>query len=189
MLDLSTSQHQSAPPHLRIVASTTPATESRDFDEVFKRYCPYVASIALRIFGKSDDVDDVVQDVFMVAHRNLSQLEEASKLKPWLATITVRKSMVRLKRQRLRRFFSLDDYVDTRELCAPGASVETYAEVQRLYRAMRAWSPDERVVWTLREVEGSTLDEIVSYTGLSKSTVQRKLRQVEKRLSERSQDE
>lgn len=188
MPELSPLPYRPSPQHLRVVGSPREQAEPRSFDEVFKRYCPYVASIALRLFGKSDDVDDVVQEVFLVAHRNLDQVEEASKIKAWLATITVRKSMARLKRQRLRRFFSLNEEVDALELCAEGACGETIAEVQRLYREMRAWHPDERVVWTLREVEGNTLDEIVDYTGLSKSTVQRRLRRVEQRLSERLQD-
>ncbi|HET9958591.1 MAG TPA: hypothetical protein VFQ61_29050, partial [Polyangiaceae bacterium] len=36
-----------------------------EFDEVFRRYAPYVGALVLKLIGRPGDVDDVVQDVFI----------------------------------------------------------------------------------------------------------------------------
>ncbi len=46
--------------------------------------------MAFRLLGRDDQIDDVVQDMFMVAMRNLHRLRDPGALKGWLATITVR---------------------------------------------------------------------------------------------------
>src|SRR5690349_8645681 len=44
------------------------ATTGRvDLDELYRRYAPYVAVIATRILGRDDELDDLVQDVFLGA--------------------------------------------------------------------------------------------------------------------------
>ena len=58
--------------------------------ELFRRYAPYVATIASKLLGRDDgELDDLVQDVFIEAHRGLGQLRDAHAAKGWLARITV----------------------------------------------------------------------------------------------------
>ena len=59
--------------------------DPRDFDQVFRRYAPYIARIALRLLGNDSEVDDLVQDVFLEAHRGLFGLRDAAALGGWLA--------------------------------------------------------------------------------------------------------
>ena len=167
--------------HLRVVtggpaAAAVPAFEATDFDSVFRRFSPYVASIGLRLLGRDDELDDLVQDVFLEAHRGLSSVREADAIKGWLARICVRRAVRRLRRRRLRAFLSLDTLSHDPELVAPGASPEARAEVSRLYGKLERLPALERVVWVLRYLEGDSLDEIATLCGCSKSTVQRRLR-------------
>ena len=48
-------------PHLRVVGSggEAPPISLDDFDGIYRRYAPYVATIGLRILGKPDEVDDL----------------------------------------------------------------------------------------------------------------------------------
>lgn len=163
-------------PRLRVVEGGALGVEASDFDTLFRRYSPYVASIGLRLLGRDDEIDDLVQDVFLEAHRGLKSVREAGAIKGWLARICVRRAVRRLRRRRLRAFLSLDTLGHDPELVASGASPEARAEVSQLYAKLERLPALERVVWVLRHLEGDSLDEIAVLCACSKSTVQRRLR-------------
>ena len=58
-----------------------------ELESVYRAYSRYVAAIALRLLGSDDEVDDVVQEVFVVAMRGLRGLREPGAIRGWLATI------------------------------------------------------------------------------------------------------
>lgn len=157
--------------------------DPRNFDEVFRRYSPYVARIALRLLGNDSEVDDLVQDVFLEAHRGLGSLREAGALGGWLARICVRRATRRLRRRRWLNLLSLDGVTERELPLSAGTSPEQRALVVQLYRRLERLPPDERVAWLLRHVEGESLDDMVELCGCSKSTVQRRLRSAEARLA------
>jgi RNA polymerase sigma-70 factor (ECF subfamily) len=163
-------------------AQQTPV-DPRNFDEVFRRYSPYVARIALRLLGSDSEVDDLVQDVFMEAHRGLAGLREAGALGGWLARICVRRATRRLRRRRLLHLLSLDSATEPELPLAAGSTPEQRVLVLQLYRRLDGLPAEERVAWLLRHVEGESLDDMVELCNCSKSTVQRRLRSAEARLA------
>jgi RNA polymerase sigma-70 factor (ECF subfamily) len=171
-------------PALRLVAaehatgpgSGFPEIDPSDFDQVFRRYSPYVARVALRLLGHDSEVDDLVQDVFLEAHRGLARLREAGALRGWLARICVRRATRRLRRRKLLALLSLEVVSEHDLPFDASANAEQRAEVARLYRLLDRLPARERVVWLLRHVEGESLDDLVTLCGCSKSTVQRRLR-------------
>jgi RNA polymerase sigma-70 factor (ECF subfamily) len=144
--------------------------------DLFRRFAPYVATIGFRLLGRDDELDDLVQDVFIEAHHGLRQLRDAQAAKAWLARITVRRATRRLRLARLRVFLSLDSLGDETPLVDVTATPEERAHVASTYRWLDRLPVSERVVWILRHVEGETLDAIAELCGCSKSTVQRRLR-------------
>lgn len=182
--------HPSAPnrPALRLVGGGAPVdpapeVDPRDFDGVFRRYSPYVARVALRLLGHDSEVDDLVQDVFLEAHRGLQGLREGGALRAWLARICVRKATRRLRRRRLLTLLSLEVVTEHDLPFDQSASAEQRAEVTKLYRALDRLPAEERVAWLLRFVEGESLDDMVELCGCSKSTVQRRLRSAQASLA------
>jgi len=177
-------------PALRLVGTAESGAEphiERDaelgsFDDVFRRYSPYVARVGLRLLGNDSEVDDLVQDVFLEAHRGLSTLREAGAVGGWLARICVRRATRRLRRRRLLALLSLDTVAERELPFDFSASPEQRAEVARLYRRLDRLPVPERVAWVLRHVEGESLEDMVALCGCSKSTVQRRLRSAEARL-------
>jgi RNA polymerase sigma-70 factor (ECF subfamily) len=149
------------------------------FEDVFRQYAPYVAALVLKLIGRPGDVDDVVQDVFIQAHRGLGSLRSAEALRPWLRRITVRRARRWLRKHWVLRWFRESGLDATAELVDPAASPEERALVATLYRALERLPRDERLVWTLRIVEGETLESIAELLGCSVSTVQRRLRAAE----------
>ena len=77
-----------------------------EFEELFARYGQYVAKLAARMLGSGDsEIDDVVQDVFWIASRRLTQIADMIQARGWLATVTTRVVRRRLRRRQFRRLF------------------------------------------------------------------------------------
>jgi len=174
-------------PHLRPLPSDgRPADdEPLHLDEAFRQYSGYVATIAWRILGGDDEVDDVVQDVFLGALRGLRRLREPGAVKGWLATVTVREASRRLRRRRVRRFLGLDDMAAASEPRAPGASPEQRALLASVYRALDDLPVGERVAWTLRILEGHDLGDVATLCGCSLATVKRRVAAAQQALERR----
>jgi RNA polymerase sigma-70 factor (ECF subfamily) len=178
---------------VRLVSTGTFSTAAADrpaapdslplrFDDVFRRYAPYVAALVLRLVGRPGDVDDVVQDVFIQVHRDLPRLRDPAALRPWLRRITVRRARRWLRKRWVRRRDRETDVDAHWDLVDPGASPEERAEIARIYRMLDRMPRDERLVWVLRFVEGETLESIAGLLGASVSTVQRRLRAAEETM-------
>jgi RNA polymerase sigma-70 factor (ECF subfamily) len=181
------------------IVLTAPAARHRDphrppddahglaLDDLFRRYAPYVAAIGFKLLGRDDELDDLVQDVFIEAHRGLRQLRDIHAAKGWLGRITVRRATRWLRRARGRAFFSLDTVADETALIDATATPEERAHVVLTYRRLERLPVPDRVVWILRHIEGETLDGIADLCGCSKSTVQRRMRAAESALRDRGE--
>jgi RNA polymerase sigma-70 factor (ECF subfamily) len=149
------------------------------FDEVFRRHAPYVSALVLKLLGRPDDVDDVVQDVFIQVHRDLKTLRDPAALRPWLRRIAVRRTR-RWLRTRWVRWRSRESELEIyKNLVDASVSPEERAEIARIHRLLGRLKRDERLVWILRFAEGETLASIAELLGASISTVQRRLRAAE----------
>jgi RNA polymerase sigma-70 factor, ECF subfamily len=145
-----------------------------DLEAMFRQYAPYVANIAYRILGTQDELDDVVQDVFLSAHQALASLRKPDAINSWLATVTVRTCRQRLRRRNLRAWLPLrrEPSYDPPD---PAASAETKAALVSIFRALEAVPINARVVWTLRVLQEERLERIAELTGCSLAAVKRRL--------------
>jgi RNA polymerase sigma-70 factor (ECF subfamily) len=150
----------------------------------FRRYSRYVAAVALRLIGRDDELDDVVQEVFLAALRGLPRLREAEAVKGWLATVTVRVAGRRLRRRRLRTFLGLDHAPDYERLAAPDAPADERALLSRVYLALDALPVRERLAFCLRHVEGEPLERVAELCGCSLATAKRRIAAVQARLAD-----
>lgn len=146
-----------------------------DFTAVFRRFAPYVARIGARLLGRSDELDDLVQDVFLDAIRGLRALREVGAVRGWLATVTVRHARRRLRRRALWSMLGLDRALDTERLVDETTSPEARAEVMAICRALDTVAADARIAWVLSVVEGFSLDEVAAMGGYSRATAHRRI--------------
>jgi len=109
------------------------------------------------------EVDDLVQDVFLVALRKIDSLRDAAAFGPWLAMITRNRAMDFHRRSR-----------DTTELSddLPAANVTApEAEANEVLTLIRMLPEAYREPLILRFVEGMTGPEIAERTGLAAASV------------------
>lgn len=149
------------------------ATPEATLDSAFRSYSAYVAYIGVRILGQDDEIDDLVQDVFVEAVRGLGRLKDAGAVKGWLGTVTVRVASRKLVVRRLRRFLRLDDAPAYEAMVWPGADPEQCATLARIYRLLDRVPAKHRIAWILRMVEGEPVDEVARLCNCSRATAKR----------------
>jgi RNA polymerase sigma-70 factor (ECF subfamily) len=154
-------------------------------EALYEDYASYVGAVASRLLGRAAEVEDVVQDVFAVALRGLKRREEAHEIKGWLAKVTVRRC---LRQLRLRRIWALVDLAaepSYDRLADPGAGPEERHLVNEVYRALDDVPSRERVAWTLRHVEGESLEEVAVLCDCSLATAKRRIASAHEKISRR----
>lgn len=160
-----------------------PATGPLDLDTIFRRHARYVGAIAYRLLGRDDEVDDVVQEVFLEAIGGLARLADPGALKGWLRTITVRVVARRLRARTMRRFFGLDRGADYETIASRSADPETRTLFAKVYASLDALPAQDRIAWTLRHVEGDSLEEVAAHCGCSLATAKRRIAAAHERLT------
>lgn len=160
---------------LELAPSLVHGCATPSIDELFRRYSPYVARIGYRLLGRNEEVDDLVQDVFLAAHQGIGELRDADAMRGWLATVTVRTAHKRLRRRRIRALLHIDTD-SSYEQVAPDASPEQQAMLASIYRQLDAMPAKQRVPWTLHYVEGETLERVALLCSCSLATAKRRIK-------------
>jgi RNA polymerase sigma-70 factor (ECF subfamily) len=150
--------------------------ERLSLELVFRKYSRYVAAVAYRLLGRDDEVDDVVQEVFLQAVRGLQRLREPEAVKGWLATVTVRVAGRKLRMRKVRGLFGLEDRQEYEQVAGRETPADERALLARVYRLLDdELSVGERLAWTLRYVEGEQLDAVARICGVSLATAKRRI--------------
>jgi RNA polymerase sigma-70 factor (ECF subfamily) len=158
-------------------APVSGADAPQDFEQLFREYERYVASIGNRILGSNNGVEDLVQEVFLVIYQEFHKLRDLGSVKAWLATITTRLAWRQLGRPWLYSKLSIAQVEEITPLESPDASPETRADLSVLMHRLASLSPSLRKPWILRFIDGETLPRIAELCDCSQSTVQRRLRE------------
>ena len=153
------------------------AFEAPRFDDVYRTELGFVWRSAKRLGLRDASLDDAVQEVFVVVHRQLAEFEGRSTLRTWLFGITLR--VVRDHRRSARRR-EAGPRVDPDTLRAHGGGpVESaeQAEAVRLLHALLDQMDDERrEVFVLAELEQMAMPAIAEALAINVNTAYARLR-------------
>ncbi len=177
------------PVPLSLCAPMAEEAEPLTLDAIYRRYARYVAAVAFRLLGRDDEVDDLVQEVFIEALRWVGALRDAAALRGWLATVTVRRARRKLQRRRVRGFLGLDRGYSYDGVAASGATPEERVLLSRVYEELDRLTVEERLAWTLRHVEGERLEAVAAACACSLATVKRRIAAAQAALDRELADE
>jgi len=144
-------------------------------DAVIREQSAYVARLAYRLLGSNEEVDDIVQDVFISLFRHLDRIRDTGALRAWLGTTTVRMARRRLRIRRVGFLLRINDRIDPSELRSAESSGEDRAEMIRIHRALDGVSSTARVAWVLRYVEQEAMEDVARLCDCSLSTAKRRV--------------
>jgi RNA polymerase sigma-70 factor (ECF subfamily) len=169
---------------LRLVSDGVPHPgPSSALEQAFRAHAPQVATMALRILGRREEADDLVQDVFMKAGKWLSRLNDPAAVRAWLVKVTVRLAWRRLRRRRWRVALGFEGSYDYAELARNGyPSPEDSAFLAEVYRMLDRMPACERLAWSLRHVDGERLEDVAERCACSLATAKRWIASAQARL-------
>ena len=153
-------------------------------DWLVRNHRDRVAALAYRLLGWSDEVDDVVQDVFVSALSNLHRFRGDCSVATWLNTITVNTCRNRWRTRLLRgRFFKPRAESDEpRAVEAAGRPTMPRESFDSVRAAVRALPARYREVVVLRYLAEMPVSEISSVLELKPNAVQVRLKRARERL-------
>lgn len=147
------------------------------FAELYQRFARMVHGVVLARIARlgKNDVDDVVQDVFVTAIERLHELREPAAFGGWLATIARRRATDHGRR--LRVMETLVDDLGVRD--------PDHLEALAILETVRSLPEAYRETLILRLVEGMSGAEIADRTGLTPASVRVNLHRGMKLLREK----
>ncbi|HYM12933.1 MAG TPA: sigma-70 family RNA polymerase sigma factor [Bryobacterales bacterium] len=165
----------------RLLVAAARGGDRAAFGRLYSLYAPMVHGILLARAPRSE-VDDLVQDVFLLALRRLPGLRDPAAFGPWLAMIARNRANDYHRRAR-----------DSDELPADLARHDPpAAEALEVLEAVRSLPEAYREALILRLVEGMTGPEIAARTGLKPASVRvnlhRGMKQLREKLERRGAD-
>jgi len=133
-------------------------------DRAFAELRPAMFALAYRITGNRADAEEIVQDAFLRLHDAAPQ-DAVRSLKAYLATITARLSLNRLRDQRARRETYVGEWLPEPLPTGDEPGVRAEDVSFALLTILERLSPLERVVFVLRNAFDLTFEEIVPVAG------------------------
>jgi len=147
------------------------------------RFAPMVLNMAERSLGSRSDADDLAQEVFLNVFRGAQKLQEPEKLRSFVYSFAVYALKSELRRRKLRGWLSFLTPEALVELASRSVDMESRDLLRRFYALLDRLSARDRLVFSLRELEAMTIEEIAEVMDVSESTVKRSLAHAMTRLS------
>lgn len=160
------------------------------FEELYRLHARRLYSLMVRMTGSAQDAEDLLQDVFLVAHRKLGSFRGESSLGTWLYRLAVNHCLDHLRGRQARMGRATDslDAGRVAEPVAPAPAEPIAISRVDLERAIQRLPNGCRAAFLLHDVEGFEHQEVAGMLGISvgtsKSQVHRarmKLRQLLRR--------
>ena len=145
------------------------------FRVLVERHSRAVFRLAFRMTGNEQDAEDVVQESFLRAYRQLARFESRADFGTWLYRIVANCSVDLMRARQSRQDQSRKEPLDVMavepatEDHGPDRLAESGEIARRVHEALAELSPLERAAFILRHYEGRSVQEISSALGLGAS--------------------
>lgn len=159
------------------------------FRELVERHSRAVYRVAYRITGRAEDAEDVVQETFLRAYRQLDRFESRSQVGTWLHRIAAN-CAVDLLRGRPRR--EMNEEAETLDrlrgadtdsaLPSPERALFGRQIAERVRDALDTLTEMERAAFTLRHFEGLSIEDISRTLGLRASATKHSIFRAVKKM-------
>jgi RNA polymerase sigma-70 factor (ECF subfamily) len=177
-------RHSSIRTEAEMIAAIV-AGDTQLYHDLIRPHERSVYMMALSFVKNEADAEDIAQEAFLKAFRNLSTFREESKFSTWLISIALNEARSRLRRETIVRMESLDDPPDDggrvspallrdwREI--PSEAVERRETRQMLQEAVISLPTIYRQVFQLRDVDELSVRETAEALGISVPSVKVRL--------------
>jgi RNA polymerase sigma-70 factor, ECF subfamily len=160
------------------------------FNQIVLAYRRRILGTISRLIGRPEDVEDVAQEVFVRLFYSLDQLRTSEVFEPWLYRLSTNACYDYLRRAKRRTESRMSDLSEQQVMMADSAAgSKQEQEEQRKGRVreftqslFRHVSEEDRLLLTLKEVEGLSLKELEEVYGVNENALKVRLFRARQRV-------
>jgi len=166
--------------------------EMAAFDELLRRYHGKIYGLVYNMTSNAEDTEDMLQEIFLAAHRALPKFHGKSSFYTWIYRIAVNRTLNFLKKRARRRTLSLNDedlaverdpgYIELSARNGPVRDASITELQKRLNEALQKLSNNHRSAVVLHDIEGRPHEEIAEILSCSVGTVRSRLHYARRQL-------
>lgn len=164
---------------------------SERYSEIVERYQTRLFVYIYRLIGNKEEAEDLLQDVFVKAYRNLNSYDTSRKFSSWIYRIAHNETVNFIKRKSLKRFISWETITTAKDKL-DSSSEEEGADIawirkeisKEVSEAISRLPSKYKQVLTLRYYADQSYEEIADILGKPVNTVGTLINRAKKKLSE-----
>lgn len=177
-----------------VVVAQVRAGDIEAYRTLVERHYPAVFRLAFRMTGNRQDAEDAVQETFLRAYRHLNRFAPRASFGTWLYRIAANCALDLLRRRqreaehRASPESALNEAPDFLPTYAPSPDAQAASTEARQHveSALEQLTPLERAAFTLRHLEGKSIEEIRTTLGVranaAKQSIFRAVQKIRKAL-------
>jgi RNA polymerase sigma-70 factor (ECF subfamily) len=154
------------------------------FEELYRAHSGKLFSLVLRMVGNPTDAEDLLQDIFLAAHRKLEGFRGESALGTWLYRLAMNQCLDHLRSRSAKAgqlTDALDDEAPLPDAGSRGIAAQAVAKVD-LERALAQLPEGCRAAFLLYDVEGLDHREVADALGIAEGTSKSQVHKARLRL-------
>jgi RNA polymerase sigma-70 factor (ECF subfamily) len=165
------------------------------FEELVRHYDQAVLRLAVHLTGSEHDAQDVYQDAFLRAYKNIGSFRFESSFYTWIYRIVTNLCLDQLRRRKTRR----EDHAvvvdrsgdevdllaavsDNRSFSNPARELDRKVLGEKIQNALEKLTPRERMVFELKHYQGLRLRTIGEMLNTTEETAKNTLFRATKKL-------
>lgn len=162
--------------------------EEKGFNYIYGETYNFVYSRARLAINDEQEVQDLVQEVYVAAYRNIQSLKDADSLYAWLGSITMRQGAKMANRKKKHVLLSEEKQGMFEEIPDESVKLESDAISKEnaviLKELLEKLSPEQKSVIVSFYYDGLKVEQIAEMTETSAGTIKSRLHLARKRLQE-----
>jgi RNA polymerase sigma-70 factor (ECF subfamily) len=160
------------------------------FNQMVTAYRRRILGTISRLIGRPEDVEDVAQEVFLRLFFSLEQLRTPEVFEPWLYRLTVNACYDYLRKSKRRLEYRMSDLSEQQVMMADATAGSKARNEELEKRRIRdtvtgllaSISEEDRVLLTMKEVEGLSLKELEKVYGVNENALKVRLFRARQRV-------
>ena len=154
------------------------------FEELYRQHAGRLYSVACRMVGNPSDAEDLLQEIFLAAHRKLDSFRGESALGTWLYRLATNLCLDHLRSKAARTSQltgALDDEPGLADAGTRGLAEQTLTRMD-LERALAQLPEGCRAAFVLHDIEGLEHREVAEALGIAEGTSKSQVHKARLRL-------
>ncbi len=142
------------------------------FEEIYRAHSPRLYSLALRMLGNPADAEDLLQEIFLSAHRKLEGFRGEAALGTWLYRLATNQCLDYLRSRAAKTnqvTGTIDDEIGLSDAGSRSIAERTVAKMD-LERALAQLPEGARAAFVLHDIEGLEHREVADVLGVAEGT-------------------